>query len=65
MKIKFEIVAGCEGNCLCIEDIPNVGSTRLAGVKPWGGGTVTETFMVDVDELERAIALYKKSVYNK
>lgn len=65
MKIKFEIVSGCEGNCLCVEDIPNVSSTRLAGYKPWGGGTVTETFTVNVDELERAIARFKKSVYNE
>lgn len=31
---KFEVVRGVEGCCLALDD------TRIAGPKPWGGGTV-------------------------
>jgi len=34
----FEIVKGCEGDCLILDD------TRIAGPKPWGGGTVVKRF---------------------
>ena len=31
---KFEVIRGAEGCCLALDD------TRIAGPKPWGGGTV-------------------------
>lgn len=31
---KFEVISGVEGCCLALDD------TRIAGPKPWGGGTV-------------------------
>ena len=31
---KFEVIRGVEGCCLALDD------TRIAGPKPWGGGTV-------------------------
>ena len=34
----FEVVRGVEGCCLVVDDV------RIAGPKPWGGGTVIHTF---------------------
>ena len=31
---KFEVISGVEGCCLALDD------ARIAGPKPWGGGTV-------------------------
>lgn len=33
-------------------------SYRIAGPKPWGGGTTVHTFKVNVEELKRAINDY-------
>ena len=38
---KFEIVSGVEGMCLYIDE------TRVAGPKPWGGGTIVDAFTTD------------------
>lgn len=38
---KFEIVSGVEGKCLYIDE------TRVAGPKPWGGGTIVDAFTTD------------------
>lgn len=38
---KFEIISGVEGKCLCIDE------TRVAGPKPWGGGTIVDSFTTD------------------
>jgi hypothetical protein len=48
-KFKLEIIRGVEGPCISLNDY------RIAGPKPWGGGTVTKSFTVDVDDLVRAI----------
>jgi hypothetical protein len=40
-QIKVEVVSGVQGHCLCFDD------QRVAGPKPWGGGTVIHTFYVD------------------
>lgn len=50
MKIKFEIIQGCEGSCLTMND------TRIAGAKPWGGGRVEHTFNVGLQEIEKIIS---------
>lgn len=34
----FEVIDGCEGPCLVLDD------TRIAGPKPWGGGKVSLRF---------------------
>lgn len=51
MKVIIEIVKGVEGDCLVIND------RRVAGPKPWGGGTVTKTFTAEVEEIKEAIEL--------
>ena len=38
---KFEVIRGVEGCCLALDD------TRIAGPKPWGGGTVIHTWETD------------------
>lgn len=45
----FEVVNGVEGPCLYVGDEDN--GHRLAGPKPWGGGTMLHQFKVDVKEL--------------
>ena len=37
---KFEVIRGVEGCCLALDD------TRIAGPKPWGGGTVIHTWEI-------------------
>ena len=37
-RIVFEVVSGCEGPCLLMDDL------RIAGPKPWGGGHVEHRF---------------------
>ena len=43
---KFEVIRGVEGCCLALDD------TRIAGPKPWGGGTVIHAW--EIDERTRA-----------
>jgi len=38
---KFEVISGVEGCCLALDD------TRIAGPKPWGGGTVIHAWETD------------------
>ena len=38
---KFEVIHGVEGCCLALDD------TRIAGPKPWGGGTVIHAWETD------------------
>lgn len=61
-KVKIEVVRGVEGNCVCVSDLDGSGH-RLAGPKPWGGGSTVHSFEVDLDELVReATALaYEKT----
>lgn len=48
-NISVEIVSGIEGLCLLVNDY------RVAGPKPWGGGTVTQSFKTKLVDIERAI----------
>lgn len=48
-EFKLEIIRGVEGPCISLNDY------RIAGPKPWGGGTVTKSFTVDINDLIRAI----------
>lgn len=43
--LEIEVIKGVEGNCLVIND------TRVAGSKPWGGGTVIHKFTVPVKKI--------------
>lgn len=45
----IEVVKGCEGECLLIND------TRVCGNKPWAGGKVIKTFRVEKQRLLKAI----------
>lgn len=60
MKVKIEVVSGCEGPSLSIGDDRT--GHRLAGPKPWGGGRAIHSFDVDVDELIREAEALKAEV---
>lgn len=47
----LEIVRGAEGPSIYIAD--DSGGYRLAGPKPWGGGSVQQRFRVKLNELVR------------
>ena len=49
MKVKIQIIQGVEGPCLAIN------STRVAGPKPWGGGTTKHEWDVDLSRIESAL----------
>jgi hypothetical protein len=54
----FEVVSGVEGPCLTISrkaDGKPRHEYRLAGPKPWGGGTTTHSFKVHTRELREQI----------
>ena len=48
--VIIELVDGCEGQCLVINDY------RIAGPKPWGGGHVKKTWRTRRTDIEKAIA---------
>ena len=47
--VKIEIVSGCEGNSLYINNY------RVTGSKPWGGGNVVHTFNAKREDIFRAL----------
>lgn len=49
-QVWVEVVSGVEGPCLCVSDESGSG-LRIAGPKPWGGGTIIHRFKVDAAEL--------------
>ena len=52
-KVKIELINGCEGKCICINDY------RVAGSKPWGGGYVEKTWMANRKDIINALKIYK------
>lgn len=62
-KVLIEVVSGRAGPCLTIGD--DNGGYRLAGPKPWGGGTTIHTFTVDADELRRELDALTKCPANE
>lgn len=54
-KVKVELVNGCEGKSIYVNDY------RVAGSKPWGGGSTETTWVVDkkrvIKALDRALGL--------
>lgn len=47
--LKLELIAGVEGQCVALNGY------RIAGPKPWGGGTIVKEWVTDVDRLQRAV----------
>lgn len=43
---RFDVIQGVEGCCLALDD------TRIAGPKPWGGGTIIYTWETDKEYIE-------------
>jgi hypothetical protein len=56
--VFIDIVAGVEGGCLTIGDESS--STRIAGPKPWAGGTITQRFSVAISDLRKAVQEYEQ-----
>ena len=60
-KCKIEMIGGAEGSCLSLNDF------RIAGPKPWGGGSVTKSWDTSIENVLTAIAdrhENNKVVYN-
>ncbi len=55
--VFFEVIGGSAGACLSVGD--ERGGYRLAGPKPWGGGSVLHHFEVDVADLLRELQSLK------
>ena len=53
-KVTIEIVCGVEGKCIVIN------AYRVAGSKPWCGGTVENRWVVDKQEFFRALGNKKQ-----
>lgn len=51
--VFIDIVEGCEGPSVSIGD--NNTGYRVAGPKPWGGGTTSRRFTAKLDDIKRAI----------
>lgn len=47
--VKIEVVRGCEGDCLCVDNY------RVAGNKPWGGGEVIKSWDVKLSDVLKAL----------
>lgn len=50
LTVAVEVVSGVEGPSLYVNDY------RVAGNKPWGGGSTLHSFQVDVREIGTALA---------
>ena len=55
-KMLIEIVNGCEGQSVYISDLDGSGY-RVAGPKPWGGGTVSKKWEVKIVHILRAVGV--------
>lgn len=53
--VTFEAIAGPEGVCLAVSLDDGRTATRIAGPKPWGGGTVRYKWQVPLAEVLKAI----------
>lgn len=53
-RIVFEVVSGCEGPCLLMDDL------RIAGPKPWGGGHVEHRFSARQEDVRRQLDLLER-----
>lgn len=55
--IFIDVCSGVAGPCLTVGD--HCGGYRIAGPKPWGGGSTTHRFQVKFDELREQLAHYE------
>ena len=53
MRLKVEVVRGCEGRSLYINDY------RVAGSKPWGGGLVEQEWNITSEDILKANILVR------
>ena len=54
MKLMIETIKGVEGNSLSIGNMDDKGmgsGRRIAGPKPWGGGSIIDGFEIYPDEI--------------
>ncbi len=51
--VRLELVSGVEGRCLVLND------RRIAGPKPWGGGTVQQTWEIPVKNITDALPCHE------
>jgi len=56
--IFLDIVSGVEGGCICLGD--ETGGRRVAGTKPWGGGTITRRHQISITDLQAVIREVKE-----
>lgn len=57
--VWLEVMSGVEGPSLYVGD--DGSGHRLAGPKPWGGGSVQHRFAVNIEELERELTGLKEA----
>ena len=53
----FEVIDGAAGPSLYVGDFD--GGHRLAGPKPWGGGSTAHRFQVNITELRRELDAFE------
>lgn len=53
-KVKIELVNGCEGESIYIDDY------RVAGPKPWGDGRTEKMWMVNKDDILQALSRFSQ-----
>jgi len=53
-KITIHLINGCEGKSISINEY------RVAGNKPWGGGTVEQSWVTTKEEIFRALKVKTK-----
>lgn len=54
-KVKIALIEGVEGNSLSVCEPDGRPAVRVAGPKPWGGGRVLKTWVVDTARLLQEI----------
>lgn len=54
-RLQIEVISGVEGKCLSMSIEGSGVGKRVAGPKPWGGGSTIQTWYVDPEELIKEI----------
>lgn len=55
-KVKIELINGCEGKCIYINDY------RVAGSKPYGGGYAEKTWMANRKDILKALGIKTEGI---
>jgi len=61
MQAVIELINGVEGGCICICAGSDDGGMRVAGPKPWGGGSVVKKWVTTVEDIEDALQFIKNA----